>query len=123
MNQKKYKTVEEYLSDLPANTRIILEGLRKTIKQVVPKAEEVISYNMPAFKQGAVLVYYAANKAHTGFYPTPGPLKAFAEELSVYKSSKGAVHFPYDKKIPTTIVKKMVQYRLQEVEAKVTKKK
>ena len=78
---------------------------------------------MPAFKQGAVLVYYAANKAHTGFYPTPGPLKAFAEELSVYKSSKGAVQFPYDKKIPTTIVKKMVQYRLQEVEAKVTKKK
>lgn len=122
MQSKKYSTVDEYLSDLPENTRTILEGLRKTIKQVVPKAEEVISYNMPAFKQGSLLVFYAANKEHTGFYPTPGPLKAFAEELAAYKSSKGAVQFPYDKKIPAALVKKMVQYRLQEVEAKAKKK-
>ena len=106
MQSKKYLTVDEYLSDQPENIKAILEGLRKTIKQVVPKAEEVISYNMPAFKQGAVLVYYAANKEHTGFYPTPGPLKAFAEELSSYQSSKGAVQFPYDRKIPTALVKR-----------------
>lgn len=123
MEKKKYTTVEEYLSDQPENIKTILEGLRITIKQVVPKAEEVISYNMPAFKQGSVLVYYAANKEHTGFYPTPGPLKAFAEELAAYKSSKGAVQFPYDKKIPMALVKKMVQYRLEDVEAKAKKKK
>lgn len=123
MLSKKYTTVEEYLSDLPENTRSILEGIRKTIKQAAPKAEEVISYNMPAVKQGSVLVYYAANKEHTGFYPTPGPLKAFAEELAAYKSSKGAVQFPYDKKIPTALVKKMVQYRLEEVAMKAKKKK
>lgn len=123
MQTKKYTTVEEYLSDQPEDIKAILEGLRKTIKQVVPKAEEVISYNMPAFKQGAVLVYYAANKEHTGFYPTPGPLKAFAAELTAYKSSKGAVQFPYDKKIPATLVKKMVQYRLEEMKTKTKKKK
>jgi len=125
MEGTKYETVEEYISSFPADIQDILKELHATIKKAAPKAEEVISYNMPAFKQHKVLVYYAANKEHIGFYPTPNPIIAFKEELAKYKTSKGAIQFPIDKPIPKTLVKKIVQYRLAEdaERAKAKKKK
>ncbi len=110
----KFKTVDQYLSGLPQNVRDILEGLKKTIKQAAPQAEEVISYNIPAFKLKGMLVWYAAYKEHIGFYPTSSPIKVFKEELAGYKTSKGAIQFPIDKDIPTTLVKKIVKYRVHE---------
>ena len=110
----KFKTVDQYLSGLPENVRDILEGLKKTIKQVAPQAEEVISYNIPAFKLNGMLVWYAAYKEHIGFYPTSSPIKVFKDELAGYKTSKGAIQFPIDKAIPTTLIKKIVKYRVNE---------
>ena len=110
----KFKTVEEYFDSLTAFQQERLHELRSTIKQVVPQAEEVISYNMPAFKQNSLLVYYAAYAKHIGFYPTPSPIKIFEKELADYKVSKGAIQFPIDKKIPKTLVKKIVKFRLDE---------
>lgn len=110
----KYKTVEEYLATLSPANRKLLGELRTIIKSVIPDAEEVISYNMPAFKQHAVLVYYAANKNHTGFYPTANPIKIFAKELEGYTTSKGAIQFPYDRPIPASLVKKIVRLRVKE---------
>jgi uncharacterized protein YdhG (YjbR/CyaY superfamily) len=111
---KKFQTVDEYLSGLPKNVRAILEGLRKTIRQAAPQAEEVISYNMPAFKSNGMLVWYAAFKEHVGFYPKASAIKAFKAELQGYKTSKGAIQFPIDKSIPTSLVKKIVSFRLKE---------
>ncbi|MEP6684393.1 MAG: DUF1801 domain-containing protein [Parafilimonas sp.] len=114
----KFKTVDEYFDSLAAFQRERLEELRTIIKSVIPKAEEVISYNMPAFKQNAVLVFYAAYSNHIGFYPTSSPINIFEKELSDYKVSKGAIQFPIDKKIPKALVKKIVKFRAEDDVAK-----
>ena len=114
MEATKFKTVDEYFSAFPASTKSVLRKMRATIKEVVPQAEEVISYNMPAFKQNGILVWYAAYKQHIGFYPTPGPIKTFAKELRQYKTSKGAIQFPIDKPLPTSLVKKIVSFRVKQ---------
>ena len=64
--------------------------------------------------KAVVLVYYAAAKHHLGFYPTPGPIEAFREELAPYRTSKGAVQFPLDHPLPENLITRMAQYRLQE---------
>jgi len=87
--------------------------LRKTIKTAAPAAEEVISYNMPAIKQNGILVYYAAYKAHIGFYPTPSAIEAFKKELSKYESSKGAVRFPLDQPLPLSLITRIVKFRIK----------
>jgi uncharacterized protein YdhG (YjbR/CyaY superfamily) len=110
----KHLTVDEYFSALPPEAQVVLEQLRKTIRLASPQAEEVISYNMPAFKFHGILVYYAAQKNHIGFYPTASPIKAFMDELKDYKVSKGAIQFSMDKPIPKTLVKKIVQFRVAE---------
>lgn len=122
---KKYTTVAAYLQDIPEQTIARIDELQAAIKAAVPKAEEVISYNMPAYKlNGKVLVYFAAYAKHVGFYPTASPMVVFADELSKYKTSKGAIQFPLDKKIPTALVKKIVKYRIaEEAERAVAKKK
>jgi uncharacterized protein YdhG (YjbR/CyaY superfamily) len=111
----KFKTVDEYFDSLAVFQQERLGELRSIIKEVVPQADEVISYNMPAFKQNAVLVFYAAYANHIGFYPTSSPIKIFEKELSGYKVSKGAIQFPVDKRIPKTLVKKIVKCRLEDV--------
>jgi uncharacterized protein YdhG (YjbR/CyaY superfamily) len=118
----KFKTVAEYFSTVPANTKSILEELRKAIKEAAPKAEEVISYNMPAIKFHGILVYYAAHKEYIGLYPTASGIETFKNELSAYKWSKGAVQFPIDKPMPVHLISKIVKFRLQEDVEKAKKK-
>ena len=110
----KFKSVEEYISFFPKETQIILNELRKIIRNTAPKAEEKISYNMPAFFQEDVVVYFAAYKNHIGFYPTPSGVKAFQKDISKYKSSKGAIQFPIDKPLPVKLITQIVKFRLQE---------
>lgn len=112
----KFTTIDEYHDAFPG-VKDKLEELRRIIRQAAPKATEVISYNMPAFKGRRVLVYYAANKSHIGFYPTNKPIEVFAEELKAYKTSKGAVQFPLDQKIPAALVKKIVRFRVEDDES------
>ena len=113
---KNFNTVDEYFSGLPKSTRDSMQKLRDIIKQMAPKAEEVISYNMPAFKWNGMLVWYAAYKKHIGFYPRPSGIEAFKDELADYKTSKGAIQFPLEKGIPVSLVKKIVKFRLKENE-------
>ena len=113
-SKPKFKTVDEYLATVPKSILPILEELRQIIKQAAPQATELISYNMPAFKQNKVLVYYAAQKNHIGFYPTASPIQVFAKELKGYKTSKGAIQFPIEEPIPIDLVERIVKYRLKE---------
>lgn len=116
MAMKKFSTVKEYLDSFPKETKEQLEELRSLIRKVVPKAEEVISYNMPAYKTSRVLVYFAGYVHHIGFYPTSSPIRVFKDELTGYKTSKGAIQFPLGKKIPAGLVKRIVQFRIKEEE-------
>lgn len=116
MDSIKFKTIDEYISICPSDIRKILEELRGVIRTSAPNAREVISYNMPAFRQNKVLVYFAAAKNHIGFYPTASPIVVFEKELKDYKTSKGAIQFPLDKPFPFDLVKKIVEYRVQEDE-------
>jgi len=116
---KAISTVEEYLNLFPKEQRNALEKLRHVIKETAPKAEEVISYGMPGYKQNGVLVYFGGFKNHCSFFPASyAVIKQFAEELKDYKTSKGTIQLPLDKAIPSTLIKKMVLARIKENEFK-----
>ena len=117
----KFKDTDEYISVFPEATQKILQQLRNTIKKAAPKAEEVISYNMPAFKQNTILVYFAGYDNHIGFYPTPSALDAFKKEIAVYKNSKGAVQFPLNEPLPLALITKMVKFRVEQTQEKKAK--
>lgn len=88
--------------------------LRKKIKKVVPDAEEVISYNIPAFKFHGLLVWYAAFKEHVSLFPKTTAIKAFGKELAKNEVSKGTIKFPINKPIPYGLITKIVKYRGKE---------
>ncbi len=112
--QQKYSDIDEYHASQPAVIREKLEQLRQAIRKAAPMATETISYGMPAFRQNKILVYYALNKEHIGFYPTPNPIVHFKKELEKYSTSKGAIQFPVGEPLPLTLIKKIVKFRLDE---------
>jgi len=112
------KTIDEYISKYPEDVQVILQRFRNTIKKAAPKAEETISYQMPAFKQDGMLVYFAGWQTHVGFYPVSSAIREFAKELSKYESSKGTVKFPIDKPVPYGLVSRIVKFRVKENQAK-----
>jgi len=109
-----YETIGDYVESYPKAVRAKLEEMRQTIRRAAPGAVEVMSYRMPALKQQGILVWFGAFKNHIGFYPKASGVKAFQEELSQYRFSKGAVQFPLDKPIPWDLVKKIVEFRVKE---------
>lgn len=119
----KFTTIDAYHASFNEAVQTKLQQLRKAILQAAPKSVELISYNMPAFKQNTNLVYYAAYQKHIGLYPTAKPLIVFAEELTQFKTSKGAIQFPIDKPLPIALIKKIVRYRVKEDAEKQTLKK
>ena len=113
------KNIDDYISSQPDAIRPSLEHLRRIIKEVAPEAEELISYQMPAFRYHGMLVGFAAAKNHFGLYPWNGhTVEEFKEDLKGYSVTKGAIHFPIDKPIPEALVKKIVKARMQENLAK-----
>jgi uncharacterized protein YdhG (YjbR/CyaY superfamily) len=116
------RDIDEYILFHPESVRMQLETLRQTIRKAAPKAEEVISYQMPAFKFYGMLVYFAAYKTHIGFYPTGSGIASFKKELDKYETSKGTVRFPIDKPLPLGLIGKMVKFRVKENFEKKTKK-
>ena len=108
------KSIDEYHQNQSKTIQPQLALLRQAIREVAPEAEEVISYSMPAFKLNKVLVYYALNKNHIGFYPTPSPILHFQKELKLYKTSKAAIQFPLDQPLPIDLIQKIVKFRIKE---------
>jgi uncharacterized protein YdhG (YjbR/CyaY superfamily) len=107
------KEIKEYHLQFESATQKKLKEMHDIIKEVLPDADEIISYKMPAFKMKQVLVYYAGYAHHIGFYPTSKPIVQFKDELSAYKHSKGAVQFPLEKPLPKRLIQAMVMYRLK----------
>jgi uncharacterized protein YdhG (YjbR/CyaY superfamily) len=113
-NQIVVKDIDEYISGQSGEIKPILEKLRQTIRKAAPQSEEVISYQMPAFKFHGMLVYFAAWKNHIGFYPVSSGIKAFKKELSAFEVSKGTIKFPIDQPIPFGLISKIVKFRVKE---------
>lgn len=114
MQKDQFSTIDDYISFQPAPLRATLEQLRQTIKKAAPDAEEVISYQMPAFRFHGMLVYFAAFKNHFGFYPMPRALVAFKDKLTSYELGKGTIKFPLDKPLPVKLVTEIVKFRVKE---------
>ena len=110
----EFKDIDSYIATFPKDLQVILKQVRNAIQTSAPKAEEVISYNMPAFKYHGMLVYFAGYKNHIGFYSLPSGHAAFEKELSIFKQGKGSVQFPLDKPMPLALIKKIVKFRVKE---------
>lgn len=113
---KAAASVDEYISAADPKAKKALKDIRNTIKSAAPKAEEVISYQIPGYKYHGMLAFFAAWKDHISFYPAPWGAEALKKEMSAYKGSKGTIKFPLDKPMPLTLIKKMVKYRIKQNE-------
>jgi uncharacterized protein YdhG (YjbR/CyaY superfamily) len=113
--------VDEYLHGVEEPKRRTLEELRRTILEIVPEAEQVISYGVPAFRVGGNTVAgFAAFKNHLSYLPFSGSvLEQLADELDGYTMTKSALHFPVDRPLPKPLVEKLIALRLADVRARV----
>jgi uncharacterized protein YdhG (YjbR/CyaY superfamily) len=118
------KNIDEYLARVPEPARDNLSKMRAAIRSVVPpQATETISYGIPAFKHNGVLVWFAAFSDHCSLFPTASVIEAFKNELKGFTTSKGTIHFPIDKPLPTALIKKLVKARVAQNESKNRDKK
>jgi uncharacterized protein YdhG (YjbR/CyaY superfamily) len=106
--------VDDYLRGLEEPKRSVLQTLRETILEVVPEAEQVISYGVPAFRVGGQTVAgFAAFKSHLSYLPFSGSvLGQLADELEGYTTTKSSLHFPVDRPLPKALVKRLIAARL-----------
>jgi uncharacterized protein YdhG (YjbR/CyaY superfamily) len=112
------ETVDDYLAAVPEDTRGALAKLRKTIRAVAPKATEVISYQIPAYKHYGLLVGFAASKAHFTFHIMSVEVtRAHAADLKGYKTGKASIRFAASEPLPTALVTKLIKARIAENEA------
>jgi uncharacterized protein YdhG (YjbR/CyaY superfamily) len=114
--KRKPSTIDEYLESVTADQRAALEKLRGTIRAVAPKAEECISYGIPAFRlNGRSLVFFGAWANHCSFYPgSSRTMKKFRGDLKGFQITKGTIRFSRDNPIPIPLVKKLVKVRMAE---------
>ncbi|HET7467575.1 MAG TPA: DUF1801 domain-containing protein [Candidatus Dormibacteraeota bacterium] len=105
--------VDAYLAKVGEPHRSTLEALRQTVHEIVPQAEEVISYGMPGFRlHGKMICGFAAFKNHVAYMPHSGSVFAeLSSELKAYKWTAGSLHFPVDKPLPKTLVRKLIAVR------------
>jgi uncharacterized protein YdhG (YjbR/CyaY superfamily) len=108
----KITNIDDYIAGFPEHTGKLLLQMREIIRQAAPDADEVISYQMPAFKQKGILVYYAAYKNHIGFYPMANAIEEFKSELSPYKWTKGTIQFPLDQPLPVELITRIIEFRV-----------
>ena len=112
----KVETIDEYLAALSDDKRAALEKLRKLIKAMVPKAEERISYGIPAFRlDGEIVAGFAARREGCSYFPFSGTtLGTLARELRGYEQTKSSLHFDADQPLPATLVRKLIRTRIAE---------
>lgn len=108
-------TIDEYIAGFPAETQKALQEVRGIVRAAAPDAKETISYAMPTFDlNGHHLVHFAGFAKHVGFYPIPSGIEAFKKELEPYKQGKGSVQFPLDQPLPADLIRRIVEFRVDE---------
>jgi uncharacterized protein YdhG (YjbR/CyaY superfamily) len=116
MAKTDFKSVDEYIATFPDSVQAILQRVRRTIRKAVPSADEVISYQIPAYKlRGARVIYFAGWKEHFSLYPATTTLvRAFKEDIAPYKVSKGTIRFPLSKPVPVKLIERLAKFRAKE---------
>ncbi len=118
MAKTNFKSVDEYIALQPKQAQDILRLVRSTIRKAVPAAEEVISYQIPAYKlpRGTVL-YFAGWKQHYSLYPITKPVIAeFKDELASYEvNNKGTVRFPLSEPVAVKLIGRIAKFRAKEI--------
>ena len=114
------RSIDEYISASSPEVQPILKKIRKTIRQAAPHAEEILSYGMPAFKQGSVLVYFAAFKKHIGLYPPVRGDANLMRDAAPFAGDKGNLQLPLGQPIPYGLIRRIVRNRVLAQKAKAT---
>ena len=116
MAKTDFKSVDQYIAAQPEAVRGILERVRAIIRKAIPKAEEVISYQIPAYRlPGEVVIYFAGWKQHYSLYPaTDHVVGTLKDELADYKISRGTIRFPLSQPVPAKLIDRIARLRLQE---------
>ena len=114
VKKKAFSDIDEYIDAQPNDIKKGLEKIRQAVKKAAPDGEEIISYQMPAFKFHGILIWFAAFKNHYGLYPTAKGIEAFKNELKDYELSKGTIRFPFNKPLPLKLIAEIVKYRVTE---------
>lgn len=116
MARTDFKSVDEYIASQPATVKSILKRVRSSIRKALPEAEEVISYQIPAYKlHGARVLYFAGWKRHYSLYPAGERLVAeFRDELAPYEVNKGTIRFPLSQPVPVKLIGRIAQFRAGE---------
>ena len=113
---RKPSTIDAYLATVTGEKRAALDKLRKAIRAVVPRAEECISYLMPAFRlDGRIVAGFAATAKGCSYFPFSGStLRTLAKEVADYDQTKGSLHFDPSRPLPATLVRKLIKARIAE---------
>jgi uncharacterized protein YdhG (YjbR/CyaY superfamily) len=111
--KKAPKDVDEYIARAPKEVQGRLQEIRVAIREAVPTAVESISYGMAYYDYKGRLAWFAIMKTHIGLYLRPPIIEEHRRELSAYKTTKSAIHFPLDKKLPIALIKKLVRARMK----------
>ena len=116
MAKTNFQSVDEYIASHPEPVQVVLERVRSAIRKALPKAKEVISYQIAAYKQdGAAVIYFAGWKQHYSLYPASDRLVAAFPELAPYKISKGTIRFPLAEPVPVKLIGSIAKFRAKEV--------
>jgi uncharacterized protein YdhG (YjbR/CyaY superfamily) len=114
--KKTPKDVDEYIARAPKEVQRKLAEIRVAIRESAPTAVESISYGMPYYDYKGRLAWFGLAKAHIGLYLRPPVIEEHKRELANYKTTKSAVHFPLDKKVPMPLIKKLIKARMRKNE-------
>ena len=124
MARTHFKSVDDYIAAQPEAVQHVLHRVRGAVRKALPTAEEMISYQIPAYKlSGAAVVYFAGWKQHYALYPISREIvRTFKDNLAAYKISKGTVRFPFSEPVPVTLIARIAKLRAKEVAAHETTK-
>ena len=105
--------VDAYIRNFPSKTQKALQAVRRAILQAAPQSEETISYKMPAYRLGQILVYFAGYERHIGFYPGAEAIRAFQNRFEGRIFAKGSVQFPLEEPMPLPLIRDITRFRVQ----------
>jgi uncharacterized protein YdhG (YjbR/CyaY superfamily) len=119
-----FRSVDEYIATHPDDVQAVLQRVRGAIRKALPRAEEVISYQIPAYRMhGGVVLFFAGFKRHYSLYPAGDEMvEAFGDELAPYRASKGTLRFPLSQPVPVWLIGRIATYRAKEAAARVREK-
>lgn len=107
------KTIDDYIALQPESVQPVLHQIRDTIRTALPDAEERISWRMPTYWRKRNIIHFAAFSRHIGLYPGDKAVAHFSERLTGYKTSKGAIQFPYNKPMPLELIAEIAKWCLE----------